>query len=434
MDQELPSLPDGCFIGGRCVIQGLSSAVGRDLNGRIAILTAVDHTTGRLCLQLGNDDLPAAWKKVKAEYIRSVFDNDEFHRLAITRVFGTSAPAAVELRQLEGKGYGVIATRDFAAGSVILEEPWLFAINERDCRPCETRAGYASMWTANVQKCVDTLSVADRSLFVSLPDRGCTLYHTIDANIAAANRWESGRDIGICPLVSMVNHSCCPSSRITRGTATNTCRVIALKGITRGEEICVSYTNEADFILAETRSRREAFTDTNGFIWHFKCTCEVCQRNDPDSNRRRQDLHSLFDRADRELTRLIHDVGVACIPSDDGFVSGHVLIGIVQKLSWSVADSETAWDLLRREGLCFPDAESVFVLLGAICAYYDCGAIAERRKSSLMWLERGWDLDCVLKGAESVEAMAWSEDMKSLRSAEGGPMHRFMLAMENSLD
>eukprot|EP00929_Paragymnodinium_shiwhaense_P057204 TRINITY_DN28622_c0_g1_i2.p1 TRINITY_DN28622_c0_g1~~TRINITY_DN28622_c0_g1_i2.p1 ORF type:complete len:499 (-),score=139.32 TRINITY_DN28622_c0_g1_i2:143-1639(-) len=53
-----------------CVIQGLQSQAGKDLNGRLAEVRAVDEKTGRLCLRLDPRHEPAKWKKLKPTNLR----------------------------------------------------------------------------------------------------------------------------------------------------------------------------------------------------------------------------------------------------------------------------------------------------------------------------------------------------------------------------
>ena len=53
-----------------CVLHGLSSAVGMELNGRLGEVQRIDRSSGRLCVRLLPDDTVEYWKKIRPENLR----------------------------------------------------------------------------------------------------------------------------------------------------------------------------------------------------------------------------------------------------------------------------------------------------------------------------------------------------------------------------
>lgn len=84
---------------------------------------------------------------------------------------------------------------------------------------------------------------------------------------------------GLYVMQSKINHSCLPNAEITFPKSNHTLEVVALRDISAGEEICISYLEECQ--LLSSRHSRQKYLQEN---YIFLCGCEKCtsQINDPD--------------------------------------------------------------------------------------------------------------------------------------------------------
>lgn len=69
----------------------------------------------------------------------------------------------------------------------------------------------------------------------------------------------------IDPFISMINHSCCPNAMCC--FEGRKCFVVAVKDISAGDEICISYINYSNY-----KVRQQELKD----VWGFTCTCQIC--------------------------------------------------------------------------------------------------------------------------------------------------------------
>ncbi|KAJ8508559.1 hypothetical protein ONZ45_g9166 [Pleurotus djamor] len=74
--------------------------------------------------------------------------------------------------------------------------------------------------------------------------------------------------------VSRINHSCCPNAVARWDPSTLTIQVYALRSISLGEEITISYVD-----LSLPTADRQSFLRTR---YNFACTCQGCENNDDD--------------------------------------------------------------------------------------------------------------------------------------------------------
>ncbi|CAK9092076.1 SET domain-containing protein 5 [Durusdinium trenchii] len=76
--------------------------------------------------------------------------------------------------------------------------------------------------------------------------------------------------VGLFPLISRFNHSCCPNASYRWNHDVQSQVVQAMRDIQAGEEICVTYFH-ANFMTSDTRQKRTMMG------WGFKCQCEACE-------------------------------------------------------------------------------------------------------------------------------------------------------------
>ncbi|KAI9809216.1 MAG: hypothetical protein M1825_002507 [Sarcosagium campestre] len=162
---------------------------------------------------------------------------------------------------IKGKGLGLIARIDIARGARILCEapiikmshhPHNWHIWEKDC---------LSAW--------ERLSTEQRAVFLSF--RNSHVGHGPMIGTALTARipiWGEVEESGVFLEASLINHSCSPNSLTTWNTNLQKMTLHAIRDISKGDEITISYLNH----YAERAARQCRL-----WIWfHFECHCELC--------------------------------------------------------------------------------------------------------------------------------------------------------------
>jgi len=163
---------------------------------------------------------------------------------------------------LPGKGQGLIAVQDISKGTRILSDKPLFRVE---------RFGSATpvaLEKAIVNK-LDLLSQADRGKFLFLhnnrPDASYPLTGIVKTN--ALPLGTNASEGGLFPEASRINHACVPNCQHTWNDNIGEETIHAVKRISKGEEITISYADIGTF-----ESRRRHLKKSFG----FDCTCELC--------------------------------------------------------------------------------------------------------------------------------------------------------------
>lgn len=167
--------------------------------------------------------------------------------------------ALYEIRESEGKGKGLFATKDLPKGTLILlDKPLGF-----------TNTSSQDMTLGDVQDALSTMTTKQRETFMTLSDHGGTSPHRL-VRIFQTNGlgWRGGSCI--CLKISLVNHSCRPNAKWTSDDDRNIHFVTTTSFIPKDTEITFNY---AAYTMNYTRSQRRALLKT---IWSFDCTCEAC--------------------------------------------------------------------------------------------------------------------------------------------------------------
>jgi hypothetical protein len=182
-------------------------------------------------------------------------------------------------REVEGRGLGAFATREFHRGDLILADQPLFTNNDR--KP------------VNVISAVQKLSPNEKKEFFSLKNAHsgsqgpiCGIFNTNAFSI-------SDTASAICMLASRFNHSCSPNARYSWHAAGGRLRIYALRKIAVGEEVFVSYISGRR-VYGSRRKDRQDRLKTYGFI----CSCVVCSlplSEQKASDRRRAEIARIWE-------------------------------------------------------------------------------------------------------------------------------------------
>ena len=200
-------------------------------------------------------------------------------------------PKIHEVKQIEGKGLGIVAIKDISKGSLILKEPP--QMSHVEPQNLDGRHEALKIWMKEVVSLFNRMNLADQAeymklhshfqneKFLSLIPEFLGLINTMDCNgkkadeilkiigIYAGNNFENGLSIQI----SRFNHSCKPNAVNSEFN-----EVWAVCNIKAGQEITISYKEDGLFGLRSTRNRQEILLQT----WGFTCNCELCQESDDD--------------------------------------------------------------------------------------------------------------------------------------------------------
>jgi len=161
------------------------------------------------------------------------------------------------IRDIDGRGSGLVATRRIPAGEEIMAELPLFML--------PSYGGEAEMNSE-----LENLSAQDKKAFSMLcnsyPERGSFgIYKT---NCFGLGKSTSSSAIFL--VLSRANHSCVPNCERWWNTERKVETLHALRDINQDEELTIEYS--ADMVF-KRRGVRQARVQK---IWRFTCQCECC--------------------------------------------------------------------------------------------------------------------------------------------------------------
>lgn len=163
------------------------------------------------------------------------------------------------LRDISGKGKGLITTEDLEPGALIFSEKPLFTT--------ESLSNAATI-EKDLGAIVRSLSKDDQRAFLSLHNNnpGPEPF----TNIVRSNGYPLGPASevgGVFPLVARINHSCRPNAQHAWHNQRGREEVRAVRRISEGDELTLSYSNGGP-----SEARRGALKTYFG----FDCRCELC--------------------------------------------------------------------------------------------------------------------------------------------------------------
>ena len=195
------------------------------------------------------------------------------------------------VRRVTGKGLGTFATRDFAAGELLLLE-----------LPLLTWPSGIKMTREVIPSTLDTMLIqADpqvRSIFMSLSQAGIHGDLKTPSGVWLTNALPSAEGGGASVYVDAcrLNHSCLPNVAHSFG-ADGMQRLHVISKVRRGDELLLSYIYANEMTRVQ---RQEKLDSTFG----FRCCCVVCSLGGEDlerSDTRRRRMLELKERLDAEV-------------------------------------------------------------------------------------------------------------------------------------
>lgn len=269
-----------------------------------------------------------------------------------------------EIKEIEGKGMGVVATRDIKAGELILKET-----------PLVTHSNGAP--TAVLEQLVSTLSESDKDAYNSLYVNPSLAWLPRIMAVFKTNAIGLGENAdigGVFVEGSRFNHSCRPNCSHMWDKKFGVQWLIAGREIKQGEEICIFYN-----VMREPREVRQRWLKE---MFGFDCNCEACSASPEEvlaSDSRRKVIFETYD----SRPQLVADPVI--------------LIKAVNK----------ALRLLKEEGISLLGPDLALQPLGACLAYGDA-------HNADLWIDKVLEL-------EATEAGRWSSHYKEVESWKGNP-------------
>ncbi|KZV87006.1 SET domain-containing protein [Exidia glandulosa HHB12029] len=172
-----------------------------------------------------------------------------------------------ELRDLPGKGKGLIATRHIKEGDRIITEAPLFTLNTKVKAAPEVI----------LEEQLSELSVEDRKRYMRLGNAG--LHADPRVSIFQTNAVALGsRGAGVCPTFARLNHGCLSAFNVVYSWQEDTGNIVvhATKDIKPGEELLTTYTD-----TLRPRGDRQWYLQKT---YNFTCTCSACSRSEAEND------------------------------------------------------------------------------------------------------------------------------------------------------
>lgn len=213
-----------------------------------------------------------------------------------------------EIKQIQGRGSGIVATRDISRGTRILAEAPLMQIYMKSPQSVVEQVisafsrlshdditTYEGLYGVDFDRVVpQPEKEALRSKeFASEEEReaACRRLATFYTNQFSLD-YLSPHTSGVFADISRINHSCVPNTQWSYNAELNLMTIHANRDIRAGAELTISY-KPGDM---QTYERRK----WGLFVYDFSCDCEACK--DPEeSNGRRARMADLDEKIDKYM-------------------------------------------------------------------------------------------------------------------------------------
>lgn len=164
-----------------------------------------------------------------------------------------------EIKPSAGRGNGVFATADLQPGTTVMSDKVGLRLEQY----------HGILEHEDVQRVFDRLSRHDQKRFLELHE-GHRPLPTKLVRICKANGFgdTSSSSLRVYLEISRINHSCVPNAEL--GELDESTKVFAIKPISRGEEIFISYQEQ---FQAMTKQQRAG---TLKAFFGFTCNCHAC--------------------------------------------------------------------------------------------------------------------------------------------------------------
>ncbi|GAB1312435.1 SET domain-containing protein [Madurella fahalii] len=219
--------------------------------------------------------------------------------------FKADGPKPFEVKELPGKGFGVIATEFIAKNRVLmLGLPIMLQLSE------------SGRWgPQNVLKLLHRAAnqlpskEQEEMRYLARQGKGYILddimkTNTFDVSVDGVSH------SGLYPEIARINHACKPNCFTRYSTKTLVMEVVAYKDIEPGEELSLSYTP----LNILSTDRRELIQ-----FWGFNCSCALCSndRAIEISDRQRSRIQKILEELDNPASHTPEKVSAATAEVED---------------------------------------------------------------------------------------------------------------------
>ncbi|KAI5918041.1 hypothetical protein F4810DRAFT_726387 [Camillea tinctor] len=201
-------------------------------------------------------------------------------------VHTVSTPPPYEIKDIGGKGLGVIANRYIQQGEIIMSR-FPVILRMIDIEPWKYRDVLQLLHRAGIQ-----LPTKDKAAMLALAhSKGGYIVDDIMNTNSFGVLLDDVDHQGLYLDVSRINHACKPNLFNRFSSTTLAMEVVAYHNIDKGEELTISYTPLN--LLSE--QRQSLIQD-----WGFNCTCSLCASREESqiSDRRRTNMQRLLEELD----------------------------------------------------------------------------------------------------------------------------------------
>jgi len=172
---------------------------------------------------------------------------------------------ACEVKEVAGKGIGMVATKKLYPGDLILSEKPVMTM---PVAIFDSGRDSTEDW---LDKTINRLGSMERELLLSLSDWSNPDDFTyIGLFYTNCMSWE--KDVVVCPLMARANHSCRPNAEFVARLDKGVQELRAMYVIEPGEEVNINYLPMAEE-GGEVREVRQKYLRTS---YGFQCTCRAC--------------------------------------------------------------------------------------------------------------------------------------------------------------
>lgn len=187
-----------------------------------------------------------------------------------------------DVKEIEGKGLGAVATKDFEPGELVLAEYPII--------PVRTNEG-GDAWNEELHRQYDQLTPEAQAEVFKLHDTCLQKPEKSLEGILWTNciSRDSGArfDVAICLLVSRFNHSCSPNLEQSWDEGTGQAYLVAAEHIKAGEELFTHYVE----LRMDSKERKQQLRENYKF--------ESTEEYSAESDQRRIEMKSLDDKIKR---------------------------------------------------------------------------------------------------------------------------------------
>jgi len=219
------------------------------------------------------------------------------------------------VKNIEGKGNGLVAVRKICFGDKIMKEKPLLVIDNNKSENYDD-------WCDYVIGQIEELNTDDLKIYANLADNEMfkktseLLYIKFKKNYSeeklkflrilrtnGINTDDEGKSTCVYSKFSLLNHSCAPNAmrNIEEKDAVEV-TVTAARDILKGEEISIKYFSQELAALNREKRRMKLLN------WGFKCSCEICNLDGEDLKKNEETREALA-AAKEDLKKCPTDAG-----------------------------------------------------------------------------------------------------------------------------